>query len=238
MYIQHYSTDICYTRMKTRNIAIVTQLCMLFALTACAQNKEVNTKPAEQKQIMDTGINNAGMATATFGAGCFWCVEAVFQQLEGVDTVFSGYMGGDVPNPTYREVCGGRTGHAEVCRIVYDPKKISYNDLLQALFTVHDPTTLNRQGNDVGTQYRSAIFYHNDAQKAEAERVIKELGEANVFDAPIVTQVVPAQTFFKAEDYHQNYYNLNSSEGYCQFVVKPKVEKIRKVFKNKLKNKL
>ncbi|MES2689223.1 MAG: peptide-methionine (S)-S-oxide reductase MsrA [Bacteroidota bacterium] len=186
---------------------------------------------------MDTGINNADTATATFGAGCFWCVEAVFQQLEGVDTVISGYMGGDVPNPTYREVCGGRTGHAEVCRIVYNPKKLTYNDLLQALFMAHDPTTLNRQGNDVGTQYRSAVFYHNDTQKAEAEKVIKQLTDAKVYDAPIVTQVVPAQTFFKAEDYHQNYYNQNSGESYCQFVVKPKVEKFRKVFKDKLKNK-
>lgn len=220
-----------------RNIAVTLQACMLFALAACAQNKEVKTKPAQQKQIMDTGINNADTATATFGAGCFWCVEAVFQQLEGVDTVISGYMGGDVPNPTYREVCGGRTGHAEVCRIVYNPQKVTYNDLLQALFTAHDPTTLNRQGNDVGTQYRSAVFYHNDAQKAEAEKVIRQLTEARVYDAPIVTEVVPAQTFFKAEDYHQNYYNQNSGESYCQFVVKPKVEKFRKVFKEKLKNK-
>lgn len=224
--------------INLRNIAMTLQACMLFALAACAQNKkEVKNKPAEQKQIMDTGINSADTATATFGAGCFWCVEAVFQQLEGVDTVISGYMGGDVPNPTYREVCGGRTGHAEVCRIVYNPKQVTYNDLLQALFMAHDPTTLNRQGNDVGTQYRSAIFYHNDAQKAEAEKVIKQLTEAKVYDSPIVTEVVPAQTFFKAEDYHQNYYNQNSGESYCQFVVKPKVEKFRKVFKDKLKNK-
>lgn len=178
-----------------------------------------------------------GKAAATFGAGCFWCVEAVFQQLDGVDTVISGYCGGNVPNPTYREVCYGKTGHAEVCRIVYDTAKISYRDLLQALFMSHDPTQLNRQGNDIGTQYRSVIFYHNDAQKAEAEKVIAELTAAKVFSAPIVTTLEPLQTFYKAEDYHQNYYNLNGEEPYCSFVIKPKVEKFKKVFQHQLKQK-
>jgi len=176
-------------------------------------------------------------AAATFGAGCFWCVEAVFQQLDGVDTVISGYCGGNVPNPTYREVCYGKTGHAEVCRIVYDTAKISYRDLLQALFMSHDPTQLNRQGNDIGTQYRSVIFYHNDAQKAEAEKVIAELTAAKVFSSPIVTTLEPLQTFYKAEDYHQNYYNLNGEEPYCSFVIKPKVEKFKKVFQHQLKQK-
>lgn len=218
-----------------KNLTLTLQACLFAVLAACAQNRDAIK--TDNKTIMDTAISNTGKASATFGAGCFWCVEAVFQQLEGVDTVISGYMGGTVPNPTYREVCGGRTGHAEVCRIIYDPGKISYNDLLQALFTSHDPTTLNRQGNDVGTQYRSVIFYHNDAQKSEAEKVIRELNEQKVFDAPVVTAVEPVQTFFSAEDYHQNYYNLNSDESYCRFVVKPKVEKIRKVFKEKLKTK-
>lgn len=215
------------------------QACMLFALAACGQNNKKTALKSEP--VMESTTQNytgkPDSAAATFGAGCFWCVEAVFQQLEGVDTVVSGYMGGDVPNPTYREVCGGRTGHAEVCRIVYNPQKISYNDLLQALFTAHDPTTLNRQGNDVGTQYRSVIFYHNDEQKAEAEKVIKQLTEIQAYDSPIVTTVEPLQTFYQAEDYHQNYFNLNGEESYCRFVVKPKVEKIRKVFKKKLKNK-
>ncbi len=178
-----------------------------------------------------------GKAAATFGAGCFWCVEAVFQQLDGVDTVISGYCGGNVPNPTYREVCYGKTGHAEVCRIVYDTTKISYRDLLQALFMSHDPTQLNRQGNDIGTQYRSAIFYHNDAQKAEAEKVIAELTADKVFSSPIVTTLEPLQTFYAAEDYHQNYYNLNGDEPYCSFVIKPKVEKFKKVFQHQLKQK-
>ena len=178
-----------------------------------------------------------GKAAATFGAGCFWCVEAVFQQLDGVDTVISGYCGGNLSNPTYREVCYGKTGHAEVCRIVNDTAKISYRDLLQALFMSHDPTQLNRQGNDIGTQYRSVIFYHNDAQKAEAEKVIAELTAAKVFSSPIVTTLEPLQTFYIAEDYHQNYYKLNGNEPYCSFVIKPKVEKFKKVFQHQLKQK-
>jgi peptide-methionine (S)-S-oxide reductase len=186
---------------------------------------------------MNNNINKPDSATATFGAGCFWCVEAVFQQLEGVDTVISGYCGGNVPNPTYREICYGNTGHAEVCRIVYNPQKITYNDLLQALFMSHDPTTLNQQGADKGTQYRSVIFYHNDEQKIEAEKVIEQLTAAKVFDSPIVTEVSPLQTFYVAEDYHQNYYNQNGEEGYCRVVIKPKLEKFKTVFYKKLKQK-
>jgi peptide-methionine (S)-S-oxide reductase len=215
---------------KTITVLLITLLSTIIASCGNA-NSSINTK----QMVMDSTTLNK--ATATFGAGCFWCVEAVFQQLEGVDTVISGYMGGNVPNPTYREVSGGRTGHVEVCRITYNPSVISYNDLLQALFTTHDPTTLNRQGNDVGTQYRSVIFYHNDEQKREAEEVINSLNKQHVFPSPIVTTVEPIQTFYTAEDYHQNYYNLNSGEGYCQFVVKPKVDKVRKVFPNKLKTK-
>lgn len=204
-------------------------------LLACAHEADQVKQPVYQSNTMDSTTTDS--ATATFGAGCFWCVEAVFQQLEGVDTVISGYAGGNVANPSYREVCYGKTGHAEVCRIVYNPKKITYNDLLQALFMSHDPTTLNRQGNDVGTQYRSVIFYHNDAQKAEAEKVIAALNAAHVFDAPIVTEVSPLNNFYLAEDYHQNYFNQNGEESYCRFVIKPKVEKFRKVFKDKLKHK-
>jgi peptide-methionine (S)-S-oxide reductase len=175
--------------------------------------------------------------TATFGAGCFWCVEAVFQQLEGVISVTSGYSGGSIPNPTYKEVCGGNTGHAEVTQIVYDPQKISYANLLQAFWTSHDPTTLNKQGNDEGTQYRSVIFYHNESQKEQAEHYKKELNVSGAYRNPIVTEISPFTTFYKAEDYHQNYFNENGDAPYCQFVIKPKVEKFQKVFKDKLKKK-
>jgi peptide-methionine (S)-S-oxide reductase len=209
---------------------------LLTMLGACSQTKPI--KNQQQKVTMTEETNNLNKRdTATLGAGCFWCVEAVFQQLEGVDTVISGYCGGNVPNPTYREVCYGKTGHAEVCRIIYDPAKLSYNDLLQAFFMSHDPTTLNQQGNDVGTQYRSVIFYHNDSQKAEAERTIAALTQAKTFDRTIVTEVAPLQTFYVAEDYHQNYFNQNGEEGYCRIVIKPKVEKFRKVFVEKLKTK-
>lgn len=173
--------------------------------------------------------------TATFGAGCFWCVEAIFQRLKGVQSVSSGYSGGIVDNPTYKEVCSGTTGHAEVCQIVFDPQQITYVDLLQAFFSSHDPTTLNRQGNDEGTQYRSAIFFHNDEQKALAEKTKKELNTAAAFDSPIVTEIVPFKKFYKAEDYHQNYFNENGNQPYCTFVIRPKLEKFKKVFKEKLK---
>ncbi len=214
---------------------ILVALFVTAAISACGQSKPKSNP--ETKITMNNYLTKPDSATATFGAGCFWCVEAVFQQLEGVDTVISGYCGGNVPNPTYREVCYGNTGHAEVCRIIYNPQKISYNDLLQALFLSHDPTTLNQQGADKGTQYRSVIFYHNDAQKAEAEKVIAELTAAKVFNSPIVTEVSPLQTFYVAEDYHQNYYNLNGEEGYCRVVIKPKLEKFKKVFAHKLKQK-
>ena len=174
--------------------------------------------------------------TATFGNGCFWCTEAIFQQLEGVEKVESGYSGGHIANPSYKEVCTGNTGHAEALRIVYDPKKISFDELLEVFWQTHDPTTLNRQGNDIGTQYRSVIFYHNNEQKQKAEKYKVELDKSGAFNNPIVTEIVPAQTFYKAEDYHQNYYKENGSQPYCQFVIRPKVEKFQKVFKNKLKH--
>ena len=173
--------------------------------------------------------------TATFGAGCFWCVEAQFQMLDGVIKVESGFSGGSVKNPSYKEVCTGSTGHAEVCTIVYDPKKISYEEMLYAFWQSHDPTQLNRQGNDMGTQYRSVIFYHNEKQKQLAIEYKKKLNDEKVYDNPVVTEVSPFTIFYKAEDYHQNYFNQNGEESYCQFVVRPKVEKFRKVFKDKLK---
>lgn len=172
---------------------------------------------------------------ATFGAGCFWCVEAVFQQLDGVVSVESGYAGGAADNPTYRQVCSGTTGHAEVCQIRYDPAKISYDKLLEVFWQTHDPTTLNRQGADVGTQYRSVIFYHDDQQREQAEKRKRELDAAGVWEAPIVTEIDPLLKFYKAEDYHQDYFRTNPDEGYCQMVIRPKVEKFRKVFRDALK---
>jgi peptide-methionine (S)-S-oxide reductase len=176
-----------------------------------------------------------GKAIATFGAGCFWCVEAVFQQIKGVDTVVSGYMGGKIPNPTYREICTGQTGHAEVAQITFDPAVVSFKELLEVFWQTHDPTTLNRQGADVGTQYRSAIFYHTAAQKEEAEFFKKALDASGAFEKPIVTEITWATTFYVAEDYHQNYYQLNGDQPYCQYVIRPKMEKLEKAFKAKLK---
>ena len=175
------------------------------------------------------------MDTAIFGAGCFWCVEAQFQLLEGVESVTSGFSGGTVKNPAYKEVCNGTTGHAEVCKIIYDPEKISYEELLAAFWKSHDPTQLNRQGNDIVTQYRYVIFYTNENQKQLAEKYKKELEESGAWDQPIVTEISPFTVFYKAEDYHDNYFNQHGEESYCQFVVKPKVEKFKKVFKDKLK---
>ncbi len=172
---------------------------------------------------------------ATFGAGCFWCTEAQFQQLEGVTKVESGYSGGFVDNPTYKQVCTGNTGHAEVTNIYYDPSKISFDELLAAFWVAHDPTQLNRQGNDVGTQYRSVIYYHNEEQKQKAEDYKRRLNEEKAYNSDVVTEISPFTEFYKAEDYHQNYYNDNSSQSYCMFVVKPKLDKFKKVFKDKLK---
>jgi peptide-methionine (S)-S-oxide reductase len=172
---------------------------------------------------------------ATLAGGCFWCLEAAFQQLRGVTKVVSGYTGGTVPNPSYEAVCTGATGHAEVTQITVDPAAISFRDLLDVFFTIHDPTTLNRQGGDVGTQYRSAIFYHDEKQKAEAERAIKELEAEHVWDDPVVTQVVPLETFYPAEGYHQDYYSRNANQPYCRAVIAPKVAKLRSKYFEKLK---
>ena len=176
------------------------------------------------------------MDKATFGSGCFWCTEAVFQRLKGVSGVKSGYAGGDVDNPTYKEVCSGKTGHAEVVQVTYDPAVISFAELLEVFWKTHDPTTLNRQGNDVGTQYRSAVFYHNDEQKNQAEEFKEKLQFEKVWPDPIVTEITAFSNFFPAEDYHENYFNTNGSQPYCSFVVAPKVEKFEKVFSDKLKH--
>lgn len=169
---------------------------------------------------------------ATLGGGCFWCLEAVFQQLKGVQAVESGYTGGQVRNPTYEQVCSGTTGHAEVVRVSFDPDLVSYREILEVFFTIHDPTTLNRQGNDAGTQYRSVIYFHSPEQRDIAKHVIAEM--ANVWDAPIVTELSPAETYYKAEEYHQNYFRQNPLQGYCAFVVAPKVAKFRQTFAAKL----
>ncbi|MBX6393366.1 MAG: peptide-methionine (S)-S-oxide reductase MsrA, partial [Burkholderiales bacterium] len=167
----------------------------------------------------------AGREVATLGGGCFWCLEAVYDELRGVESVESGYMGGAVDNPTYEQVCTGDTGHAEVVRVTFDPQVVSYQEILQVFFTIHDPTQLDRQGNDIGTQYRSVIFHHTPAQREIAMRLIEQLGEAKLWSRPIVTQVEPAGVFWMAEDYHQEYYRRNPGQGYCMFVVEPKVQK-------------
>jgi peptide-methionine (S)-S-oxide reductase len=205
--------------------------CLLFSCKAeSLNNQQVKTFDMSIKpEFTDT------TAVATFGAGCFWCVEAIFQDLKGVYSVESGYMGGEKKNPTYKEVCTGTTGHAEVCRIVYDPRILTFKDLLEVFWQTHDPTTLNQQGNDVGTQYRSAIFYYSDDQKREAEHFKTLIDKSGAFSDPIVTTLEKADVFYPAEDYHQNYFNLNGDQPYCSFVIKPKVEKFKKVFSSRLK---
>jgi peptide-methionine (S)-S-oxide reductase len=175
------------------------------------------------------------LEVATLAGGCFWCLEAVYNQLRGVERVASGYTGGEAANPTYNQVCGGQTGHAEAVQVTYDPSVITFRDLLEIFFTIHDPTTLNRQGADVGTQYRSAVFYHTPVQKEIAEGIIAELSAEKVWDSPIVTEVTPLEEFYKAEDYHQEYYQNNSAQPYCQVVIAPKVAKFRQKYFEKLR---
>ncbi len=188
-----------------------------------AQEHNPSTSPPPDKEI------------ATLAGGCFWCIEAVFDELKGVESVKSGYAGGTVANPSYQLVCSGTTGHAESARITFDPKVISFKQILEVFFTVHDPTTLNRQGADVGTQYRSAIFYHNDEQKKIAQQVIQEITDAKLWDAPIVTEVTPFKNFYVAEDYHQEYFANNPDQGYCRVVIEPKVAKFRQHYREMLK---
>ncbi|HUG69238.1 MAG TPA: peptide-methionine (S)-S-oxide reductase MsrA [Pirellulaceae bacterium] len=196
---------------------------------------EIPSDASVQTAAATDEINPETTEIATFGAGCFWCVEAVFKQLDGVVSVESGYTGGHVVNPTYEQVCSKTTGHTEVCRITFVPAKISFEELLEVFWQTHDPTTLNQQGADVGPQYRSAIYYHDDRQRELATKYKQALDESGAFRAPIVTEITAATVFYKAEDYHQDYYALNPYEGYCAYVVKPKVDKVRKVFKDKLK---
>jgi peptide-methionine (S)-S-oxide reductase len=177
-----------------------------------------------------------GREVATLGGGCFWCLEAVYDELQGVERVVSGYAGGHVTNPTYQQICGGRTGHAEVVQVTFDPEQVSFRDILLVFFQIHDPTTLNRQGADVGPQYRSIILYHNDAQKQVAEEVIAELTAERVWEKPIVTQVEPFEVFYPAEEYHQDYYKNNTYQPYCQVVIAPKLAKFRKEFAANRKN--
>ncbi len=221
--------------------SLASTVAAILFIGACGQNK---TNPPSGKmssenkeaEIKKPATAAGNIDTVTLGAGCFWCVEAVFQRLNGVLSVKSGYSGGSVKNPSYKEVCGGETGHAEVCQIVYDKSKVSFDEVLEVFWKTHDPTTLNRQGNDFGTQYRSAVFYHNEEQKLIAEKYKKELNDAKVYPEPVVTEIKPFAVFYPAEDYHQNYYNLNGSQGYCRFVIQPKVEKFEKVFKSKVKH--
>jgi len=207
--------------------SIIIIICSLYGQFCLAQ-----AKPIIKSKTM---TEKATLETATFGTGCFWCTEAVFQQLDGVSKVTSGYSGGSVESPTYKQVCTGTTGHAECLKIDYDPSKITFDELLEVFWQVHDPTTLNRQGNDVGTQYRSVVFYHDAIQKSKVQKYATALNKSGAFANPIVTKLEAFVKFYPAEDYHQNYFNLNGSESYCQFVIKPKVEKFEKVFKNKLK---
>ena len=196
---------------------------LLFTLNLYGQKNEQTKKMKKQE-------------TATFGSGCFWCTEAIFLNLDGVTKVVSGYTGGKDKNPTYKEVCSGLTGHAEVIQLTFDPEKVTYDQLLEIFWQTHDPTTLNQQGADVGTQYRSVIYYHSDEQKRSAEFYRSRLEEEGAFDKPIVTEISSAATFYKAEDYHQNYYNLNNNAPYCSYVIQPKLEKFKKAFKDMLKN--
>jgi peptide-methionine (S)-S-oxide reductase len=206
-------------------------LMLLTLVTSCnAKEKEIQ----EFKEPIHMNVEN-NMEVATFAGGCFWCTEAIFTELKGVEKVISGYTGGMIKNPSYREICTGTTGHAEAIQITFNPKEIAYEDLLEVFFGTHDPTTLNRQGADVGTQYRSEIFYHSQEQKDKAEAYIQFIEKEKLYSNPIVTKVSSAVVFYEAEDYHQDYYASNSEQGYCQMVIAPKLEKLRKYYKSKLK---
>lgn len=207
-------------------LAVVTAAC---TAVSCGREQPL---PERSPLVME---KNENLQTATFAGGCFWCTEAVFQELQGVEKVTSGYIGGHEPNPTYESVCAGQTGHAEAIQILYSPELVSFESLLEVFFKTHDPTTLNRQGNDIGTQYRSAIFYHTPEQKTAAEEIIGELNAAEVFSQPIVTEVTAATIWYPAEDYHQDYYSQNPNQGYCAMVITPKLEKFRKVFADRLR---
>ncbi|MFN0031803.1 MAG: peptide-methionine (S)-S-oxide reductase MsrA [Flavobacteriales bacterium] len=232
--------------LKEKHQRIWIAALLSLSIAACAntgssnkENKLLNiaqmNPDTSHQAIADTNIVNDSVQIATFGAGCFWCVEAVYSSLSGVLKVQSGYSGGSTINPSYKEVCSGNTGHAEVCQITFDPRVITYAQLLEVLFDVHDPTTLNRQGNDEGTQYRSVIYYHDNSQKALAELAIKAANESGNWPDPVVTEITAFQKFYAAEDYHNDYFALHGEQPYCQMVVKPKVDKFKKHFEALLK---
>ncbi|GMV81694.1 MAG: peptide methionine sulfoxide reductase MsrA [Planctomycetota bacterium] len=202
--------------MLLKNCWMLTALIAVAFAAHAAEPKEEPTMPEPKTEL------------ATFGQGCFWCAEAIFVRIDGVSKSVSGYMGGKIENPTYKQICNGDTGHAEVIQVTYDPAKVSFDKLLDVFFTSHDPTTLNRQGNDVGTQYRSVVFYHSEAQKKQAEAAKAKWNQSGKFRNPIVTEISPAQTFYKAEDYHQEYFKLNPNQPYCRAIIAPKVEKLEK----------
>ena len=208
----------------------------LFLGMSCQTQTEKGNKTEINNQMTEE-INETKLDSTILGAGCFWCVEAVFQRVPGVKKIISGYSGGQVKDPSYKEVCEGTTGHAEVIKLVYNPAEVSFETLLSVFWQTHDPTTLNRQGNDVGTQYRSAIFYLNENQKNIAEKIKKDLDTSGAFKAPIVTEISAYSNFYEAENYHQNYYNQNTTQGYCQYVIAPKLEKFEKVFGNQFRKK-
>jgi peptide-methionine (S)-S-oxide reductase len=221
--------------MKTNNLFLACLLLLQIIVTSsCAQSEQTN-KIAEPINKVKTDSKEMKLEIAVVGGGCFWCTEAQYLMLDGVEKVESGYAGGNTENPTYKDICTGLTNHAEVIKVTYDANKLTYDDILYAFWQSHDPTSLNKQGADEGTQYRSVIFYADDNQKQIAEAYIKKLNEEKAFDKPVVTEVSPLTTFYIAEDYHQNYYNNNKNQGYCMFVVGPKVDKFKKVFAQKLK---
>lgn len=218
--------------LQTRTL-LVRNLFAAIALVSCAQQQP----PSATLTHSNIANMTTNTDTATFGAGCFWCVEVLFQQLDGVLKVTSGYSGGHIVNPTYEQVCSKKSGHVEVIEVVYDPTKITYDELLEVFWKTHDPTTPDQQGNDHGPQYRSVIFYHNSHQKLLAEKYKEELNKSGAWAKPVVTAVEPFKTFYSAENYHQNYYNANPDQMYCRYVIQPKVDKFQKVFKEKLKKK-
>lgn len=216
--------------IQLRNCWFITGFFLLF--TSCGNTNAKPTGATSKPKNMST-INSTNTDTITLGGGCFWCIEAVLLELKGVISVTSGYAGGSIKNPTYKEVCTGTTGHAEVVQVTYNNTEVSLPEILEVFFTVHDPTTLNRQGNDVGTQYRSVIFYHNENQEKISKDIVARLDSSGAYPSKIVTEVSPLTIFYKAEDYHQNYYNTNPEQGYCRYVIQPKLEKFRKVFPQK-----
>ncbi|MDA7980967.1 MAG: peptide-methionine (S)-S-oxide reductase MsrA [Pirellulales bacterium] len=223
--------------MTNRKLLYTVPFFVIGVVVVAIYAESFSMSSSDQEPDVDQIPPNTKLETATFGTGCFWCTEAVFQQLKGVHSVVSGYTGGHVENPTYKQICTGTTGHAEVVQIQFDPRVIAFKDLLEVFWKTHDPTTLNRQGADVGPQYRSAVFFHSEEQKKLAERYKQELDSSGAFEQPIVTEITESSTFYPAEDYHQNYFNLNGSQPYCSFVIRPKLEKFEQAFSDKLKKK-